>query len=258
LSWHGRLFSFGAHAGKGEAEMTVPRLHVAERLGAGRELRLAGDRAHYLRNVLRLRAGAELRLFNAVDGEWRASVASAGRHEIGLAVAERVRAPAAEPGPSLAFAPIRRNRLEWLVEKAVELGVARLVPILTQRTVVRPEGAGRLEAIAVEAAEQCERLTVPTVDPPRPLHEWLAARPIVPLLFAHERGGVMPLGRALRADVTAELLVGPEGGFTPDESALLLARPEVTAVNLGPRILRAETAALYMLTAWQLARTPAA
>ena len=232
--------------------MTVPRLHVTERLAAGHAIRLGGDRAHYLRNVLRLREGAGLQLFNAEDGEWRATLVGQARHEVAIAVAERIRPAVAEPGPTLVFAPIRRNRLEWLVEKAVELGVARLVPVLTQRTVVRLEGSGRLEAIAIEAAEQCERLTVPVIDPPRPLQDWLAGRDAsARLLLAHERGDGPPVQRALAAARDADLMIGPEGGFTPEETALLLALPQAAAVSLGRRILRAETAALVMLAAWQ-------
>lgn len=233
--------------------MTVPRLHVTERLVAGQELRIAGDRAHYLRNVLRLREGAALRPFNAEDGEWQAAIANVARHEVQVALVERVRAPAPEPGPTLVFAPIRRNRLEWLVEKAVELGAARLVPILTQRTVVRPEGSERLAAIATEAAEQCERLTVPAIEPPVPFAAWLAARdPARPLLFADERGTGLALARALDAHPDGELLAGPEGGFTKEERESLVAAPGVIPVSLGARILRAETAALYLLAGWQL------
>ena len=146
--------------------MSVPRLQVEARLLPGAALRLEDDRAHYLRHVLRLRAGDPVLAFNAEDGEWQARLATQGRHGAVLELEQRVRAPAEEPGPTLVFAPIRRNRLEWLLEKAVELGVARLVPVITRRTVVKPEGSERLAAIAREAAEQCERLTVPPVDPP--------------------------------------------------------------------------------------------
>ena len=125
------------------------------------------------------------------------------------------------------------------------------MPILTQRTVVRPEGSARLEAIAVEAAEQCERLSVPTIAPLRPL---AAREPRAPLLFADERGEGAPLGRALQGIADADMLVGPEGGFAPEERAALLAAPGATPVSLGVRILRAETAAVYMLAAWQLAQ----
>jgi 16S rRNA (uracil1498-N3)-methyltransferase len=235
--------------------MTVPRLHVPERLAAGAVLTIAGDRAHYLRHVLRLGQGDEVLVFNAEDGEWRAGIASLGRHEVALAPAERTRAPAPEPGPTLIFAPIRRSRLEWLIEKAVELGVARLVPVVTRRTVVKPEKADRFLAIAVEAAEQCERLTVPALEAPRPFPAWLAARdPGTPLLFADERGEGMPVAEAWRRHPAGEILVGPEGGWAPEETERLRTRAGVVPVTLGPRILRAETAALFALAAWQMAR----
>jgi 16S rRNA (uracil1498-N3)-methyltransferase len=235
--------------------MTVPRLHCPGELTAGQALELAGERAHYLRHVLRLREGDGLHLFNAAAGEWRAEIARLAKHGLLLRIVARTREPVPEPGPTLVFAPIKRSRLEWLVEKAVELGVARLVPVITRRTVARPERSDRLEAIAVEAAEQCERLSVPLIEPPRPLADWLVARAAaVPLLFADERGEGTPLMAAWRRHPEGELLVGPEGGFAPDERQRLLGLPGVVPVSLGPRILRAETAALYALVAWQLAR----
>jgi 16S rRNA (uracil1498-N3)-methyltransferase len=235
--------------------MSPPRLHVAGHLMAGQLVPLEGDRAHYLRTVLRLRDGAEVRVFNASAGEWSGRLATVGRHKVEIWVEQRLRLPLPEPGATLAFAPIRRNRLDWLIEKAVELGVARLVPVLTERGVVRPDNAQRLAAIAVEAAEQCERLTVPAIDTPRPLDEWLAVRDgSAPLLFAEERGGALPLVAALRRWPGAELLVGPEGGFSERELAALHAAPNASAVSLGELILRAETAALYCLVTWQLAR----
>jgi 16S rRNA (uracil1498-N3)-methyltransferase len=238
--------------------VSSPRLHLDLALAAGATLTLEGDRVHYLRNVLRLREGAQVRAFNAADGEWRARIAGSARHRLDLLVEDRLRAPLAEPGPTLVFAPIRRNRMEWLVEKAVELGAGALVPVLTRRTVVRPENPERLQAIAVEAAEQCERLTVPAVAAPVPLPLWLAARdPSVPLLFAEERGAGAPVLAAVRQYPGAAILVGPEGGFAEDELALLHAAPAATAISLGRLILRAETAALHALVAWQLAQTDA-
>lgn len=233
--------------------MSAHRLHVEERLEAGRTLGVAGDRAHYLRNVLRLREGGGLRLFNAGDGEWSARIAAVARHRIEVRLERRVREPADEPGPTLVFAPIRRNRLDWLVEKAVELGVARLVPVLTARSVVRLEQVDRLRAIAVEAAEQCERLSVPSIAEPEPLERWLAHRPARPLLLADERGGGIPIAAAWRAHSEAELLIGPEGGFTDEERGALVERAGAVATSLGPLILRAETAALVGLAAWRLA-----
>ncbi|MFO1047518.1 MAG: 16S rRNA (uracil(1498)-N(3))-methyltransferase [Geminicoccaceae bacterium] len=233
--------------------MSAHRLHVAERLNAGLTLGVAGDRAHYLRNVLRLREGGDLRLFNSGDGEWAGRIVAVARHRIDVRLEQRLREPADEPGPTLVFAPIRRNRLDWLIEKAVELGVARLVPVLTARSVVRLDQVDRLRAIVVEAAEQCERLSVPAVTEPEPLEQWLARRPARPLLLADERGGGMPIAAAWRAHSEAELLIGPEGGFTDEEREALLQRVGAVSTTLGPLILRAETAALVGLAAWRLA-----
>jgi 16S rRNA (uracil1498-N3)-methyltransferase len=231
---------------------------LAQSLAPGATIALEGERVHYLRNVLRLREGGEVRPFNAGDGEWRARILAFGRHRLDLLVEERLRAPLPEPGPTLVFAPIRHNRLEWLVEKAVELGAAALVPVLTRRTVVRPENSDRLEAIAIEAAEQCKRLTVPAVAAPVALAHWLESRdPAWALLFADERGAGTPVLAAMRQSPDAAILVGPEGGFAEDELALLQAAPVATAVSLGRLILRAETAALHVLVAWQLAQTDA-
>ena len=230
--------------------MSAPRLHLDQRLAEALTVIVEGDRAHYLRNVLRLREGSEVRPFNARDGEWSAHIVAAARHRVNLRVGHRLRAPADEPGPALAFAPIRRNRLDWLVEKAVELGAGRLIPVLTARTVVRPEHAQRLRAIAEEAAEQCERLSVPPIEEPEPLDRWLAGR-AGPLLVADERRDGMPIGDAWRAHPDAMLLIGPEGGFT-DAERVALAAADAVPVEMGRRILRAETAVLFGLAAWQL------
>lgn len=238
--------------------MSAPRLLLDHALASDALIAIEGERVHYLRNVLRLREGAEVRPFNAADGEWRARIEVCGRHRLELRLVERLRPPALEIGPALVFAPIRRNRLEWLVEKAVELGAGRLVPVLTRRTVVRPEKSDRLLAIAVEAAEQCERLTAPEIVTPVSLDAWLRSRdPSLPLLHAEERGHGLPILAALRRNPAAEILIGPEGGFTADELDLLRHHPATVAVSLGSLILRAETAALYALVAWQLAQTDA-
>jgi 16S rRNA (uracil1498-N3)-methyltransferase len=239
--------------------MTQPRLHLADRLEAASTIRLQADRAHYLTNVLRLRPGFPLRVFNAESGEWDAVLAALGKRDATIEVRALARPPAPEPGPVLHFAPFRRNRLDWMVEKAVELGVARLVPVLTERTVVKLDNPDRLRAIVVEAAEQCGRLSVPGLDAPVPFGAWLAGRGegTPPLLFADEAGGGAPVAAALAeagAGEGPDILVGPEGGFAPRERALLLGAPGVRPVSLGPRILRAETAALAALAAWQALR----
>jgi 16S rRNA (uracil1498-N3)-methyltransferase len=235
-----------------EPAMAVPRLHIDEPLLEGMRLRIEGPRAHYLAHVLRLGVGADLRPFNARDGEWSARIVSVGRHSAEIETLARARAPTPEPGPALCFAPIRQSRLDWLVEKAVELGAARLVPVITRFTVVKPGRPDRLAAIAVEAAEQCGRLTVPPIDAPVPLDRWLGSLAAsTRILFADEKGG-SPLAEALAAGGATGMLIGPEGGFAEEERAALRAHPCVLPVSLGARILRAETAALATLACWQM------
>jgi 16S rRNA (uracil1498-N3)-methyltransferase len=227
----------------------TPRLHLEGELVAGAVARLEAATAHRLRHVLRLGAGDSVRLFNAAAGEWRATLVQLDRRGGEARVEELLRPAAAEPGARLAVPPIRAGRIDWLVEKAVELGVATLDLVLTRRTVVRPERIDRLRAIAVEAAEQCGRLSLPALAQPRPLERWLADLPPgLPILVADEAGGE-PAGRALARCPEAVLLIGPEGGLAPEERAGLAARPGTVAVGLGPRILRTETAALWLLAA---------
>jgi 16S rRNA (uracil1498-N3)-methyltransferase len=232
--------------------MSMPRLYVEQPIGDGTLLRLAPPQVHRLRNVLRLRAGAELLVFNGSDGEWRARLAE-GREAV-LAVVGRARPQEAEPGPTLLMAPIKRPRLEWLLEKAVELGVSRFVPVLTERSVVRPEASHRLRARIVEAAEQCGRLTLPAVDEPVALPAAVDALTMAePLAFADEAGGGVPLLSALEAAPLAAFLIGPEGGFSPRERRELLLNDRVVAVSLGRTILRVETAAVYAAACWRAA-----
>lgn len=231
-----------------------PRLHLDAPLEEGAIVQLEAQQAHRLRHVLRLEQGATLRLFNAASGEWRAELLRLDRRGGEARLGERLRAPAAEPGPRLAVAPIRANRLDWLVEKAVELGVASLDLVVTRRTIVRATRSDRLLAIATEAAEQCGRLGIPSISGPVELGPWLARLPAGAIVVvADETGGEPPLA-ALRRLPDAVLLVGPEGGFAPEERRLLGERPGTVRVGLGPRILRSETAALCMMMAVRLAR----
>lgn len=234
------------------------RLHVAEPLAAGGEVELGPAPSHYLRNVMRLAAGDRVALFNGVDGEWLAEIESCGRRSCRLRVRALLRGQADEPGPALLFAPIKRPRLETLVEKATELGAAALEPVLTRRTVV----AGRLDPerlarIAAEAAEQCGRLTLPRIAEPRRLDERLAHWPASRRLYlCDETGGGRGIAAALAEFGPGDLLVGPEGGFDPEELAQLWTKVYVTPVDLGPRVLRAETAALAALSCWQAVLNP--
>ena len=233
--------------------MRVPRLLVEQPLAEDGVLRLDEGPTRYLRTVLRLRPGATVHAFNGRDGEWACTLEMAGRASL-LRPLRRVRGQTPEPGPALLFAPIKRPRLEWLVEKAVELGAARLVPVLASRAVVRLDAPARLRARIVEAAEQCGRLTVPELTEPAPLRAALGEPGALGLVaFADEAGDAPPLAALLANGLPDTLLVGPEGGFTPDERHWLRARPDVRAVSLGPRILRAETAALCLLATWSQA-----
>lgn len=226
--------------------MSPPRLFVEQPLTARMHVRLEAPQAHYLRHVLRLRQGAPVLVFNGVDGEWLGHLAD-GREAM-LVADSQVRPQREEAGPLLLVAPIKRPRLEWLVEKAVELGVARLAPVLTERSVVRPESSQRLRRQAIEAAEQCGRLTVPEVEEPgRLLSTVETAAAAAGVAFADEAGGGVPLLAALENGGIGGLLVGPEGGFAPAERAALLAIPGVVPVSLGPLVLRAETAAIYAM-----------
>lgn len=213
---------------------------------------LEGPPANYLANVLRLGTGAQVKLFDDRTGEWLAEIVEAGKKRVTLRVADKLREREAVPDLWLVFAPIKRGRIDWIAEKASELGVARLVPVLTQRTIVDRVNTERLFAHIIEAAEQCERTALPELAEPvkldRLLDQWPAGRA---LLFADEQGGP-PLADVAAAGPAA-ILIGPEGGFTPGEREAIGAVPEARAVSLGPRILRADTAAVAALSVWMAA-----
>ncbi|MCB1971064.1 MAG: 16S rRNA (uracil(1498)-N(3))-methyltransferase [Geminicoccaceae bacterium] len=228
--------------------MRIPRLFVDLPLGSGATIEITDERAHYLRNVLRLRPGAQVSLFNGESGEWRATMTGIERRTISLDISERLRAPRKVPGPSLYFSPIRRNRLEWMLEKAVEFGVAKLVPVLTERSVVELGRVDRLRARLIEAAEQCERIDVPEIEDAQTLEDVIGSG--VKLVVGVERHKNGSLLQALEELPDAGLLVGPEGGFTDDERRML-GEADARMVSFGPLILRSETAVLHMLSVWR-------
>ena len=226
----------------------APRLYVATPLAAGQTVTFAEAQAHYLRTVLRLGASDALRLFNGRDGEWRARLAAVGKAGVSAALQSQTRT---QPGPPralhLLFAPIKKHRLDFLIEKAVELGATRLHPVLTRRTENRQWHVDRVARQIVEAAEQCERLDLPPCEKPLPLAAVLAGLGDMPVFACLERRDAPPLPHLDQGETPRAVLIGPEGGFAPEELAGLEKLPGIVAVSLGPRILRSETAACYAL-----------
>jgi 16S rRNA (uracil1498-N3)-methyltransferase len=242
----------------------IPRLYVQETLAQGARFTADPRAAHYLLNVLRRGEGDALYLFNGRDGEFEARIGEAGKRRLVLEVRARRRAQEAGNDLWLCFAPLKKDAVDFLVEKGTELGVDRFLPVLTAHTTNRSINQTRLTSVATEAAEQCERLTVPEIAEPMTLEamrtSWLNDRR---LLVCAEAGLATPIaealedlkGKALTTDVSKAhryaILCGPEGGFQQDELDRLRKLDFVTAVGLGPRVLRAETAALAALAAFQ-------
>ncbi len=228
---------------------SLPRLFVRKPLAQWTEVELDGAPAHYLANVLRLKESAELLTFDGRSGEWLARIVLARKGRLKLRIERKTREAESIPDVWLAFAPVKRAQTDWLVEKATELGVARLIPVITQRTITERVRIERLEAIAIEAAEQCGRTVLPEIAEPLRLDRLLGERdPNRTLYFADEAGGT-PVAGAFKAG-PAIILTGPEGGFTEEEREAVRASPHVVSVSLGPRILRAETAALAALASF--------
>lgn len=232
------------------------RLFVEGDLKAGAEVVPSADQAHYLITVMRLDLGGELLLFNGRDGEWRARLAQSGKRGRRLAVEAPTRVQSAGPDLELIIALVKRARLETVVEKAAELGVRGVRPVVTERASLQHPKLARLTAIAVEAAEQTGRLDVPHIHAPgkldRLVEAWGGERR---LMFCDEAGEAAPI-----LDVLSEasnqpwsILIGPEGGFSPRERALVRGLSGAVPVSLGPRILRADTAAICALGLWQAA-----
>ena len=251
------------------------RLYVAAGLTAGAQVPLAEGQAHYLLHVMRAKAGDRVGLFNGQDGEWLAEIGAASKRGVTLSCLKQVRAQTGLPDVWLVFAPVKKTPSDYLAQKATELGATKLQPVFTRRTIVTRVNEERLSANAIEAAEQSDRLSVPEIGAPLALEKLLAAWPKErKLYFCDEGGDARPLmevlapsalriasaatgaspANALRASGgggPAAILTGPEGGFDPSERALLRAQPFVVPVALGPRILRADTAALSALSVWQ-------
>ncbi|MEO0388286.1 MAG: 16S rRNA (uracil(1498)-N(3))-methyltransferase [Pseudomonadota bacterium] len=230
------------------------RLFVDAELAAGSTLSLDAQ-AHYLAVVMRLGPGDTVTVFNGRQGAWAAEIVAATKRRVSLEVQSVVAPQRNPPDLWLLFAPIKKARTDFIVEKAAELGVQRILPVFTEHTNAERLRADRLRAHAIEAAEQCGGTFVPEVAEARALSACLAAWPKTRrLLFCDERGAAPPVARALSDAVAGPwaILIGPEGGFSAAEARMLTARAEVLPVSLGPRILRADTAAIAALTAWQM------
>jgi 16S rRNA (uracil1498-N3)-methyltransferase len=232
-------------------DFRTTRLYVDAPLTQGGEVTLDRDQANYLLNVLRLGQGDAVLLFNGADGEWQANLAGSGKHSVTLIVGVQQRAQTRAGDLHFLFAPLKHARLDYLVQKAVEMGASRLQPVMTRHTQVARVNLDRMRANAIEAAEQCGILRVPEVAEPVTL-EQVGAEADRLLVFCDEDADVRdPVAALLAArrhpHQPLAVLIGPEGGFAEEERAALLGRPMVVRIALGPRILRADTAAIAAL-----------
>ncbi|MCC5980610.1 MAG: 16S rRNA (uracil(1498)-N(3))-methyltransferase [Oceanicaulis sp.] len=246
-----------------------PRLFIDTPLAAGAHIALERDQTHYLVNVMRREAGSGVRVFNGRDGEWQGVLSDVSKRAAVLEITTRLREQVGVPDLTLCFAPVKKARTDFIVEKATELGAARLRPVITRRTQSERVRVDRLQAIAREAAEQTERLCLPDIAGPVSLDQMLDQWPAATrLIFCDEAGEgegpwggttgrPMPMADMLRVEADTgrpwAILIGPEGGFAPEERDRLRGLDFVRPVTLGPRILRADTAALAALTLWQAA-----
>ncbi len=243
-----------------EDDLTEPggkvRLFVDRPISAGERLDLDEGQAHYLRHVMRARSGAAVQLFNGRDGEWRAVLDLSAKRGAAATPQRQTRTQNAPDDLWLCFAPIKKTAAEFVAQKATELGVSELRPVVTRRTIVARVNVERMHANAVEAAEQSDRLDVPVCRAPQALTALLAAWPAGRALVFCDEGGAPPMIEALagRDLARAAILSGPEGGFAPEEREAIRAVPQCVPVSLGPRILRADTAALAALAVLQAAR----
>ncbi len=230
---------------------SAPRLFVAETLAAGVAVRIEGNPAHYLARVMRVGAGDAVILCDDVSGEWAARVSDVGKRDVVLEVAEHLRPREAVPDLWLCPALLKKDRFDLILEKATELGAARIQPMLTRRCVADKLNLERARAITVEAAEQCARTALPELGEPVKLGELLANWPEGRALFFADENGGEPAGQAFTAHSGASaILTGPEGGFDEAERAAIRAHTAARPISLGPRILRGETAAIAALAVW--------
>jgi 16S rRNA (uracil1498-N3)-methyltransferase len=229
---------------------TTPRLHVEAAFDVATEIMLPKEQGHYLTNVLRMNAGDAVQVFNNTHGEWLAYITEAGKKSVQIRCEKNVSAATPPPDIDYLFAPLKHQRLDYLVQKATELGARRLRPIITARTIAERVNIDRMKANVIEAAEQCNLVFVPEVLEPQKfdaaLREWDQART---LIFCDETATITDPLQALQSVKTpAAIIVGPEGGFTEDERRHLKSLAFVKGISLGPRIMRADTAAVAILS----------
>jgi 16S rRNA (uracil1498-N3)-methyltransferase len=238
-------------------DFRAPRLFVEASLATGAEVPLSRDQANYLKNVLRLKAADAVLVFNGREGEWRARLQASGRRDLALVVEAMTRSQPQAGDLVLAFAPLKHARLDYLVQKAVEMGATRLLPMLTRHTAVARVNLDRMRANVIEAAEQCGTLSVPAVEEPLPFARVVAGLPPerVAVFCDEEAEQGEPLAALAGAPAgPVTLLIGPEGGFAEEERRALIARPRTVRLSLGPRVLRADTASVAALALVQAAR----
>ncbi len=228
---------------------TTPRLCIAHPLQAEKDIALSREQGHYLTGVLRMRSGDALRVFNGLDGEWLANIASADKKAVTIRCERRTSEVKPPPDVDFLFAPLKHARMDYVVQKATELGARRLRPVMTSRTIAERVNVERMRANAIEAAEQCNLVFVPEVSEPQKLEtvwsDWDHSRS---LIYCDETALIADPLEALRSlTLPAAVLIGPEGGFTEEERRHLKSMPCVTPISLGPRIMRADTAAVAAL-----------
>jgi 16S rRNA (uracil1498-N3)-methyltransferase len=230
------------------------RLYVEAALAGGGRVEPSEGQTHYLLHVMRAKAGDKVRLFNGRDGEWLAQIADVKKRSCTLVCEHSTVAQSETPDIWLAFAPIKKTPADYVVQKATELGAGRLIPVFTRRTIVTRVNLERMRANAIEAAEQSDRLSVPVIAEPKTLQALLSDWPQErALIYCDEARSAAPIAEVVQAMPAGAcaILTGPEGGFEPTERDTIRAFPGVVAVSLGPRILRADTAALAALSVWQ-------
>lgn len=238
--------------GKMSNKSSKIRLYIDMELKAGATHQVAGNQGHYLVNVMRLKMGEHISIFNGLAGEWLAEITKPGKGKANITIREKIAEQTHEPDLWYLFAPVKKARIDYMMQKATELGVSRICPVVTKRTNLERIKQDKLIANAVEAAEQCGRMSVPEIDPILTLDEvldkWPEERMII---FCDEAGDAVQI-----KDINSEsdkwaILIGPEGGFSEDERKMIRAQKNTIPITLGPRILRADTAAVAALSLWQ-------